>query len=82
MQSRYICCHAGATVISDIVTHFQSNRGLTYGATYDIIHTSKRAGKPPEQHKQGGDSVTVLEVLALLNLLTAIIFGVINTTKK
>ena len=30
----------------------------------------------------GGDSVTVLETLALLNLLAVVIFGVINVTKK
>ena len=31
---------------------------------------------------KGGDNMTVLEVLALLNLLAVVIFGVINVTKK
>ncbi len=32
-------------------------------------------------HK-GGDNMTVSEVIALLNLLAVVIFGVINITKK
>jgi len=40
----------------------------------------KGSGKvvPPK----GGDNVTVLEILALLNLLAVVIFGVIDITKK
>ncbi len=30
----------------------------------------------------GGDNMTVLEVIALINLLAVVIFGVINITKK
>lgn len=34
--------------------------------------------RPPK----GGDNMTVLEILGLLNLLAVVIFGVINVTKK
>ena len=32
--------------------------------------------------QKGGDNMTVLEVIALLNLLAVVIFGVMNITKK
>lgn len=44
------------------------------------IGTSKR-GTASLLHK-GGDNMTVSEVIALLNLLAVVIFGVINITKK
>lgn len=44
------------------------------------ISISKRGtARPPYI---GGDNVTVLETLALLNLLAVVIFGVINTMTK
>ena len=32
--------------------------------------------------RKGGDNVTVLECIALLNLIAVVIFGVINTITK
>ncbi len=39
-------------------------------------------GNGEASYIRGGDNMTVLEVLALLNLLAVVIFGVINITKK
>lgn len=47
---------------------------------YVILAVSKW-GTASLLHK-GGDNMTVLEVIALLNLLAVVIFGVINITKK
>lgn len=46
---------------------------------WSILFTKQEAGtaNPPE----GGDAMSVLEVLALLNLLAVVIFGVLNIKK-
>lgn len=49
-------------------------------ALFHYISISKR-GTASLLHK-GGDNITVSEVIALLNLLAVVIFGVINITKK
>ena len=43
---------------------------------------ARREGNGKASYIRGGDNMTVLEVLALLNLLAVVIFGVINITKK
>ena len=53
---------------------------LTGPGKYGISVSGKRGTAWPPYI--GGDSVTVLETLALLNLLAVVIFGVINVTKK
>jgi len=53
---------------------------LTALGKCDISVTGKRGRAWPPYI--GGDNVTVLETLALLNLLAVVIFGVINVTKK
>lgn len=53
---------------------------LTGWGKYGISVTGKRGtARPPYI---GGDNVTVLETLALLNLIAVVVFGVINVTKK
>lgn len=44
------------------------------------MHCQEGNGKA--SYIRGGDNMTVLEVLSLLNLLAVVIFGVINVTKK
>ncbi len=43
-----------------------------------------QSGRAPARSfpRKGVDNVTVLEILALLNLLAVVIFGVIEITKK
>jgi hypothetical protein len=53
---------------------------LTRPAKCDISVSGRRGTAWPPYI--GGDGVTVLETLALLNLLAVVIFGVINVTKK
>lgn len=43
---------------------------------------SKRRGRLSLPGLGGGDAMTLLETLALLNLLAVVIFGVINALKK
>ena len=53
---------------------------LTVPAKHAIPELSKRGtARPPYI---GGDELTVLETLALLNLIAVVIFGVVNVTKK
>ena len=47
-----------------------------------MIGTSKRETARPPLHKNGGDSMTILEVLALLELLAVVIFGILDLVKK
>ena len=50
-----------------------------FNVAYDIITVGKRGtARPPK----GGDNVTVLETLALLNLIAVVIFGVIQAITK
>ncbi len=42
----------------------------------------KQEGNGSTSLLKGGDNMTVLEVLGLLNLLAVVIFGVISVTKK
>lgn len=52
---------------------------MTYPYTYDILVSARgRRVTPPK----GGDRMAVLEVLALLELLAVVVFGVIDVTKK
>ena len=48
---------------------------------YDKPVSKSGTARPPEIQK-GGDNMTVLEILGLLNLLAVVIFGVIDVTKK
>ncbi len=59
---------------------FRQGPPLTALGKCDISVTGKRGRAWPPYI--GGDNVTVLETLALLNLLAVVIFGVINVTKK
>lgn len=43
---------------------------------------TRQEGNGEASYIRGGDNMTVLEVIALLNLLAVVIFGVINVTKK
>ena len=53
---------------------------LTVPAKHAIPELSKRGtARPPYI---GGDELTVLETLALLNLIAVVIFGVVKVTKK
>lgn len=53
---------------------------MTALGKYGISVSGERgAAQPPYI---GGDKVTVLETLALLNLIAVVIFGVINITTK
>lgn len=56
------------------------NSLLTIGATYAILKISKRAAGCFSN--KGGDRMSVLEVLALLNLLAVVIFGILGYIKK
>lgn len=49
---------------------------------YDKPVSKSGTARPPEYITSGGDNMTVMEVLALLNLLAVVIFGVITVTKK
>ena len=53
----------------DILTH----------VCYNIDVVKRGTARPPTK---GGDNMTVLEAIGLLNLLAVVIFGVINITKK
>ena len=54
---------------------------LRFVEKYDNLKISERGtAQPPTS--EGGDNMTVLEILSLLNLLAVVIFGVINVTKK
>ena len=44
-----------------------------------IISGKRGMASPP---KKGGDTVTVQEILMLLNLIAVVIFGIINVMKK
>ena len=56
---------------------------MTYGLTHAIIKPSKRGTARPPTHKgEGGDSMTTLEIIGLLNLLAVVVFGVIQALKK
>lgn len=46
-----------------------------------MLYYSQARGERLDLPK-GGDNMTVLEALALLNLLAVVIFGVIDITKK
>lgn len=48
---------------------------------YDKPVSKSGTARPPEIQK-GGDNMTVLEIIGLLNLLAVVIFGVIDVTKK
>ena len=49
------------------------------GEVWYISNSKRGTAQPPYI---GGDSVTVLETLALLNLIAVVVFGVINVTTK
>ena len=52
-----------------------------FNVAYDIITVGKRGTARPPTY-EGGDNVTILEVLALLNLIAVVVFGVINASTK
>ena len=56
--------------------------GVLRGICYDRLVSKSGTARPPEYITSGGDNMTVMEVLALLNLLAVVIFGVITVTKK
>ena len=61
--------------------HFHLPERLTPPAPAAIL-SDKQEGNGSPSYIRGGDAMTALEVIGLLNLLAVVIFGVINVTKK
>ena len=49
---------------------------------YVILESVKRGTAKPPKPRREAENMTTLEVLALLNLIAVVVFGVIQATKK
>lgn len=56
---------------------------MTIHLQYATLKPSKRGtARPPTYKGEGGDSMTALEIIGLLNLIAVVVFGVIQALKK
>ena len=67
---------------TEILQKTSKRLGILVCVCYDKSVSKSGTARPPEYITSGGDNMTVMEVLALLNLLAVVIFGVITVTKK
>lgn len=76
------CISAASKIIEKILKNQQKVIDK-YVIVWYNVNVSKGNGKAhPADYLTGGDNMTVLEVIALLNLLSVVIFGVIAIAKK
>ena len=76
MMHRLAYLHAGVHFLS----RFQ--KGRTCQTARRVVKYPWREGNGSASYIRGGDNVTILEVLALLNLIAVVVFGILNVTTK